>query len=448
MRIKPSIPKGMRDFSAEIIAKRNYIFDTVKQIFECYSYTPIETPAMENMNTLTGKYGEEGDKLIFKILNSGDYLSKTKLDGNITSQKLTPDISAKALRYDLTVPFARYVAQNRNNITFPFKRYQMQKVWRADKPQKGRFREFSQCDADVIGTTSLLCEVELVQIYDDVFAKLNIPRINIRLNNRKVLSGMIELMEATNKFNDVISILDKINSIGFDKAILLLSNKGISNKGIDIFKEFVDIKEITKLSTLLSNSKLGTEGVRELEFIAETISNIGLKSSTLKLDTSLARGLDYYTGTILEVQVEDIEIGSIGGGGRYDDLTGIFSLNDVSGVGISFGIDRIYLVMEELNCFPSEISKKTKLMFTNLGKKEVNYCLTLLRKFRDANIASEIYPQEVKLKKQMEYANKKGIEFVVIVGDDEINSGVLTVKDMNSGEQKKMIVEDLITRFI
>ena len=448
MKIKPSIPRGMRDFSADTIAKRNYILNTVKNVFECYSFAPIETSAMENINTLTGKYGVEGDKLIFKILNSGDYLSKTQLDSNLTSQKLTPEISGKALRYDLTVPFARYVAQNRNDIIFPFRRYQMQKVWRADRPQKGRFREFFQCDADDIGTTSLLCKVELIQIYDDVFTKLGILDTTIRLNNRKILIGITELMEATENSDDIISVLDKINNIGLEQVNLLLTDKGVSKKGIDIFQKYINTQDITKLRNLLSSSKIGMEGVNELTFIMKKIDNIGLKSSTLKLDSSLARGLDYYTGTILEVQANDIEIGSIGGGGRYDDLTSIFGLNDVSGVGISFGIDRIYLVMEELDCFPNKISKRTKLMFTNLGEEEVNYCLILLSKLRNANVNSEIFPQQVKLKKQMDYANKKGIEFVIIVGDNEIKSDLLTVKNMSSGEQKEMSIEDLITQFI
>lgn len=448
MKIKPSIPKGMRDFSSEVMSKRNYIFDTVKQVFECYGYIPLETPAMENTSTLTGKYGEEGDKLIFKILNSGDFLSKITLDPNTNSKQLSSKISEKALRYDLTVPFARYVAQNRNNITFPFKRYQMQNVWRADKPQKGRYREFFQCDADVIGTNSLLCEVELIQLYDDVFTKLNIPNIEICLNNRKLLLGMVELMGASDKFTEIVTILDKINNLGLDKVKESLKKIGVNNKGINIMTQIISAEKIDNISDLLSKSEFGKEGINELQFIIETVSSLGLKSSDLRFDITLARGLDYYTGTILEAKVKNIDIGSVGGGGRYDDLTGIFGLNDISGIGISFGVDRIYLVMEELNIFPVNIDKKTQLMFVNFGSREASYCLGLLKQLRDVGVSSEIYPKDVKIKKQMEYANKKGVKFVVIIGEDEMDSGLITVKEMETGEQEKLSIEDIIQRLV
>ena len=441
---KPSIPKGMRDFNSDVMFRRNYIFETVKTAFECYGYAPIETPAMENIETLTGKYGDEGDRLIFKVLNSGDYLSKADLDAGTSSKDLTKQISEKALRYDLTVPFARFVVQNRNELTFPFKRYQMQNVWRADRPQKGRYREFFQCDADVIGTDSLLCEVELVQLYDAVFSQLKIPNVSICINNRKVLSGMVELMGAADLFDTVVIILDKLSAIGLDKVKEELLLKGVKSEALSILDTFLNTKNVADLSSLFQKSDIGKKGLKELQFVMDSIAKLGLQSANLVFDITLARGLDYYTGCILEVKANDVQIGSIGGGGRYDDLTSNFGLKDISGVGISFGIDRIYLVMEELGLFPKDIGLSTQVMFTNFGIEEANYCLPLLQQLRASGIRSELYPSSDKMKKQMNYANNKGVLFVILVGKDEMKSGVLTVKDMNTGEQSSLKISELI----
>ena len=441
---KPSIPKGMRDFNSDVMQKRNYIFETVRSAFECYGYAPIETPAMENIQTLTGKYGDEADRLIFKVLNSGDYLSKANLDENITSKVLTKSIVEKALRYDLTVPFARFVAQNRNDITFPFKRYQMQNVWRADRPQKGRYREFFQCDADVIGTDSLLCEVELVQLYDEVFTRLNIPNVAISINNRKVLSGMVELMGATDFFDDIVIVLDKLDKIGIDKVKEEMETKGVKKESLSILDTFIGAKKVSDLSSLLDQSAIGKKGLEELQFVIDNITKLGLQSANLVFDITLARGLNYYTGCILEVKANDVAIGSIGGGGRYDDLTSIFGFNDVSGVGISFGIDRIYIVMEELGLFPNNIDVSTKVMFANFGDDEAAFCMPLLKQLRAAGISSELYPKSAKMKKQMTYANNKGVQFVIMVGEDEMESGILSVKNMESGEQSNLSIADLI----
>ena len=441
---KPSIPKGMRDFNSDVMFRRNYIFETVKTAFECYGYAPIETPAMENIETLTGKYGDEGDRLIFKVLNSGDYLSKADLDAGTSSKDLTKQISEKALRYDLTVPFARFVVQNRNELTFPFKRYQMQNVWRADRPQKGRYREFFQCDADVIGTDSLLCEVELIQLYDAVFSRLKIPNVAICINNRKVLSGMVELMGAADLFDTVVIILDKLSAIGLNKVKEELLLKGVKSEALSILDTFLNTKNVADLSSLLQKSDIGKKGLKELQFVMDSIAKLGLQAANLVFDITLARGLDYYTGCILEVKANDVQIGSIGGGGRYDDLTSNFGLKDISGVGISFGIDRIYLVMEELGLFPKDIGLSTQVMFTNFGVEEANYCLPLLQQLRASGIRSELYPSSDKMKKQMNYANNKGVLFVILVGKDEMKSGVLTVKDMNTGEQSSLKISELI----
>ena len=443
---KPSIPKGMRDFTSEVMFRRNYIFETVKSAFECYGYAPIETPAMENVKTLTGKYGDEGDRLIFKVLNSGDYLSKVNLDENTDSKSLTKQIVEKALRFDLTVPFARFVVQNRNDITFPFKRYQMQNVWRADRPQKGRYREFYQCDADVIGTESLLCEVELVQLYDDVFTKLNIPNVDICINNRKVLSGMVELMGATDLFDKIVIALDKLDKIGIDKVKEEMESKGVKKEALSILDAFLNTKNVGDLFSLLENSLTGKKGLEELQFVIDNVTELGLQSANLVFDITLARGLNYYTGCILEVKANEVQIGSIGGGGRYDDLTSNFGLKDVSGVGISFGIDRIYLVMEELALFPNNIDVSTKVMFANFGDDEAAFCLPLLKQLRAAGISSELYPSNAKMKKQMTYANSKGVLFVIIVGEDEMESGILSIKNMESGEQSNLNITDLIKK--
>ena len=443
---KPSIPKGMRDFNSDVMQKRNYIFETVKTVFECYGYAPIETPAMENINTLTGKYGDEGDRLIFKVLNSGDYLAKAKLDDSTSSNSFSKQITAKGLRYDLTVPFARFVVQNRNEITFPFKRYQMQNVWRADRPQRGRYREFFQCDADVVGTDSLLCEVELVQLYDDVFSRLKIPNVNISINNRKVLSGMVELMGASDLFDSVVIALDKLNTIGLDKVKEELLSKGIKSEAFSVLDVFLNTKNIFDISSLLDKSDIGKKGLAELQFVIDNITRLGLQTANLVFDITLARGLNYYTGCILEVEADDVQIGSIGGGGRYDDLTSNFGLKDISGVGVSFGIDRIYLVMEELDLFPEDLETSTQIMFVNFGLEESAYCLPLLKQLREKGISSELYPTLDKMKKQMNYANNKGVQFVVLVGEDEIKSGSLTVKDMITGEQSKLSISELIKK--
>ena len=441
---KPILPKGMRDFTSEVMFRRNYIFETVKKAFERYGYAPIETPAMENIGTLTGKYGDEGDRLIFKVLNSGDYLSKANLENDTTSKSLTKQIVEKALRYDLTVPFARFVAQNRNEITFPFKRYQMQNVWRADRPQKGRYREFFQCDADVIGTASLLCEVELVQLYDDVYSQLRIPNVDICINNRKVLSGMVELMGTTDLFDDVVIILDKLGAIGLEKVKEEMESKGVKYESLSILDTFLNTKTVSDLSSLLELSEIGKKGLEELQFVIDNVARLGLQSANLVFDITLARGLNYYTGCILEVKANDVNIGSIGGGGRYDDLTSNFGLKDISGVGISFGIDRIYLVMEELGLFANNINVSTKIMFANFGDDEASFCLPLLKQLRAAGISSELYPSKAKIKKQMTYANNKGVQFVIMVGEDEMESGILSVKNMESGEQSNLSIADLI----
>ena len=441
------VPKGTRDFTSKVMFRRNYIFKKVKSCFERYGYAPIETPAMENIETLTGKYGQEGDRLIFKVLNSGDFLSKTTIDNTTTSKSLSKDISDKALRYDLTVPFARFVVNNKNEITFPFKRYQMQNVWRADRPQKGRFREFYQCDADVIGSKSLLNEIELIQLCDDIFTSLNIPNIQILINNRKILSAMIELMSASEYFDQFVIILDKIDKIGVENVKKELIKLGLDVEKINLLDNFLNIKNINDISSLVNETELGNKGVEELDFILKLIKSLGLKSSELKFDISLARGLDYYTGSIFEVKSLDVNIGSIAGGGRYDDLTSIFGLKDVSGVGISFGIDRIYLVMEELGLFPTDIDTSSKVLFLNFGEIEANYCFKYLNELRENNISSELYPNNDKIKKQMNYANNKGVQFVVMIGEDEMKSGQLTTKNMSTGEQKVMSISEFIKIF-
>ena len=446
MAQKPSIPKGTRDFSPEEVNRRNYIISTIKKQFQHFGFQPIETPSFENSSTLMGKYGEEGDRLIFKILNSGDFLSKVKDDlyAEKDSLKITSKISEKALRYDLTVPFARYVVQHQNEVEFPFKRYQIQPVWRADRPQKGRFREFYQCDADVIGSKSLLNEIELIQLCDDIFSELNVPNINILINNRKILSAMIDLMSASEIFNEFVIVLDKIDKIGVDNVKSELIKIGVSDEKIGILDTFLNSNNVNELSNILKDSSIGMEGVSEMNYIFDKIEKLNLKNSTLKFDVSLARGLNYYTGSIFEVKSNDVEIGSIAGGGRYDDLTSIFGLDNVSGVGISFGIDRIFLVMDELNLFPEDIDISSRVLFVNFGEVESEFCLSLVKKLRDNNINSELYPSAEKIKKQMNYANNKGVQYVVMVGEDEMKSGKLSIKNMQTGDQEKMNISELI----
>ena len=455
MAQKPSIPKGTRDFTPEQVAKRNYIFNTIRTQFELYGFQPIETPSFENSETLMGKYGDEGDRLIFKILNSGDYLSKVDdtLYQSKDSNVITSRISEKALRYDLTVPFARYVVQHQNEIEFPFKRYQMQPVWRADRPQKGRFREFYQCDADVVGSTSLWQEVEFVQLYDAVFNALKLEGVIIKINNRKILSGIAEIIGASDKLIDFTVALDKLDKIGADKVKEEMLGKGISKEGIDKLQPLFTLSgpfnsQIEQLKSILNTSVEGKKGIEELEFINKAISELGLQTATLQLDVTLARGLNYYTGAIYEVSApEKVDMGSIGGGGRYDDLTGIFGMTDVSGVGISFGLDRIYLVVEELNLFPETITKNIDLLFINFGENEGLFCLKAIKELRLNNINTELYPDAAKMKKQMNHANKRNIPFVVLVGNDEMMSNSYTLKNMVSGEQERLSLQDLISKF-
>ncbi len=451
--MKPSIPKGTRDFSPEEMVKRNYIFDTIRNVYQLYGYLPIETPAMENMDTLMGKYGEEGDRLIFKILNSGDFLDKVddKALAEKNSNTVANQLSEKALRYDLTVPFARYVVQHQNEISFPFKRYQIQSVWRADRPQKGRFREFYQCDADVIGSNSLLNEVELLQIIDAVFTKLNLPVI-IKLNNRKILSGIAEVIGEKERIVDITVAIDKLDKIGQDKVVEELKGKGISDNAIDKLSPLLEFsgdnqQKFDLLKDFLSDSEIGQKGIEELEYITATLSQLALSKTELELDITLARGLDYYTGAIIEVKANLGEFtSSICGGGRYDDLTGIFGLPDVSGVGISFGADRIYVVMDEAGLFPDFKGATTQVMFVNFGEKEETYCLPLVARLRAAGINTEIYPESAKMKKQMTYANNKNIPYVVLVGNNEMQSGQLSVKDMQAGTQDAIGIDALIAR--
>ena len=453
MSKKPSIPKGTRDFSPADVAKRNYIFSIIKSNFEKFGFQPIETPSFENSDTLMGKYGEEGDRLIFKILNSGDYLDKVPAEElqTINYKQLTGKISEKALRYDLTVPFARYVVQHQNEIEFPFKRYQIQPVWRADRPQKGRFREFFQCDADVVGSTSLWQEVELVQLYDAVFSQLGLNGTTIKINNRKILSGIAEVIGASDKLIDFTVALDKLDKIGEDGVKKEMLDKGISENAIEkvqpLFHFTGTINEkIAQLSNLLSTSDEGKKGVEELQFICETIQELGLQTASLDLDMTLARGLNYYTGAIFEVAApKEVAMGSIGGGGRYDDLTGIFGLKNMSGVGISFGLDRIALVIEELNLFPETVTEASKAMFINFGDKEALYSMKAIAKLRAENLKVELYPDNTKIGKQFQHADKRGIPFAILVGEEEMNNQEFTLKNLATGEQQKLDLLKLIT---
>ncbi len=449
---KPRISKGTRDFSPKQLANRDYIFSTIKSNFKKFGFQPIETPSFELAETLLGKYGEEGDRLIFKILNSGDKVKKADLqaleDGNLA--RFSNSLTEKALRYDLTVPFARYVAQYQNDIIFPFKRYQIQPVWRADRPQKGRFQEFYQCDADVVGSKSLWQEIEFIQLYDAVFSDLNLNGVTIKINNRKILAGIAELIGAQDKLIDFTVALDKLDKIGAEKVKEEMLNKGIDSDGISKLEPLFSLtgdfsEQLQSLRTILSASTEGIKGVEELEFIASSVAAIGLKTAKLQMDVTLARGLNYYTGAIFEVSAPDsVQMGSIGGGGRYDDLTGIFGLKDVSGVGISFGLDRIYLVLEELNLFPTDKTTSTKVLFTNFGTSESLYCLKAMTILRTKSIATELYPDPAKLKKQMVYCNKREIPYVVMVGEAEMAQNKFMLKDMNSGDQQLITLDELI----
>ncbi len=451
MAQKPSIPKGTRDFSPSEVSKRNYIFDIVKKHFQTFGFQPIETPSFENSDTLLGKYGDEGDRLIFKILNSGDFIGKVD-DVTYSSKKsssLAPKISEKALRYDLTVPFARYVVQHQNDIEFPFKRYQIQPVWRADRPQKGRFREFYQCDADVVGSNSLLQEVELVQLYDAIFTDLKLKGVHIKLNNRKILAGIAEVIGAGNNLINFTVALDKLDKIGIDGVKKEMLAKGISEAAIAKANPLFSLKgsnteQLDQLQYLLSSSEIGTKGVEELRFILEFVEEVGLQSAQISIDVTLARGLNYYTGAIFEVAApEGIQMGSIGGGGRYDDLTGIFGLKNVSGVGISFGLDRIYLVLEELGLFPNTIEQSLDVLCVNFGEQEALEALRITKQLRAAGVRADIYPSDVKVQKQMKFANNRKVPFVILLGAQELKDKTFVVKNMANGEQKTYNLNDV-----
>jgi histidyl-tRNA synthetase len=449
MAQKPSIPKGTRDFSPVEMAKRNYIFNTIREVFHLFGYQQIETPSMENLSTLMGKYGDEGDKLLFKIQNSGDYFSGLT-DEELLSRnaaKLASKFCEKGLRYDLTVPFARYVVMHRDEISFPFKRYQIQPVWRADRPQKGRYREFYQCDADVVGSNSLLNEVELVQMIDRVYGKFGI-RVSIKINNRKILTGIAEIIGEADKIVDITVAIDKLDKIGLDNVNAELASKGIPQEAIEKLQPIIMLsgtneEKLETLKTVLAASETGLKGVEESEFILKTVASLGVKSE-VELDLTLARGLNYYTGAIFEVKALDVQIGSISGGGRYDNLTGVFGMSGMSGVGISFGADRIYDVLNQLDLYPKEAVNGTQLLFVNFGEKEAAYCLPVLSAARDAGIRAELYPDSAKMKKQMSYANDKNIPFVAIVGENEMNEGKLTLKNMTTGEQSLVTPEELL----
>ena len=449
MAQKPSIPKGTRDFGPVEMAKRNYIFDTIKEVYALYGFQQIETPAMETLQTLMGKYGEEGDKLLFKILNSGDYMNKVSDEDlhSLNSLKLAAKLCEKGLRYDLTVPFARYVVQHREELQLPFKRYQIQPVWRADRPQKGRYREFYQCDADVVGSDSLLNEVELMQIVDTVFTKFGV-RVCIKINNRKILTGIAEVIGEAEKIVDITVAIDKLDKIGLEKVNEELRNDGISEEAIEKLQPIISLsgsneEKLEVISQVLADSETGLKGVEETRFILDTLKAVGLNNE-IELDLTLARGLNYDTGAIFEVKALDTPMGSITGGGRYDNLTGIFGLPGLSGVGISFGADRIYDVLNALDLYPKEAVNSTQVLFINFGETETAYCLPIVGKLRQAGIRSEIFPDKAKMKKQMSYANAKNIPFVVLAGENEMAAGKVTLKNMESGEQTLVTVEELI----
>lgn len=451
MTNKPSIPKGTRDFGPDEMAKRNYIFNTIKSVYALYGFQQIETPAMETLHTLMGKYGDEGDKLLFKILNSGDFLKSTT-DEELLSRnplKLQTKVSEKGLRYDLTVPFARYVVMHREELQMPFKRYQIQPVWRADRPQKGRYREFYQCDADIVGSDSLLNEVELMQIIDTVFTKFGI-RVQIKINNRKILTGIAEVIGEQEKIVQITTAIDKLDKIGLDAVNAELEKEGLLKTSIEKLQPIIQLsgsndEKLNTIAEVLANSEIGLKGVEEVRFILNTLKQIELKNE-IQLDLTLARGLNYYTGAIFEVKALDVEIGSITGGGRYDNLTGIFGMPNLSGVGLSFGADRIYDVLNALDLYPKESISNTQLLFINFGEKETNYVLPFVTKARQANIRTELFPDSVKMKKQMAYANAKHIPFVVLAGDNEIEQGKVTLKNMTTGEQILVSPEDLIEK--
>ena len=449
MAQKPSIPKGTRDFGPQEMSRRNYIFNTIREVYSLYGFQQIETPAMENLSTLMGKYGEEGDKLLFKILNSGDFLRDIPtedLQGGATGH-LAAQLCEKGLRYDLTVPFARYVVQHREELTLPFRRYQIQPVWRADRPQKGRYREFYQCDADVVGSDSLLCEVELMQIIDEVFRRFGI-RVCIKINNRKILSGIAEMIGEADKLVDITVAIDKLDKIGLDAVNEELRQDGIGEEAIQKLQPIIKLsgtnaEKIATMRQVLAGSEIGQKGIDEVEYVLTTVNGQQTTDNGLELDLTLARGLNYYTGCIFEVKALDVEIGSITGGGRYDNLTGIFGMPGLSGVGISFGADRIYDVLNQLDLYPEEVTTATQVLFINFGEKETAYSLPILAKLREQGIRCEIYPDASKMKKQMQYANQKGVPFVIMTGETEMAEGKVMLKNMTTGEQTLISPEDV-----
>ena len=452
MAQKPSIPKGTRDFLPAEVAKRNYIYSTIRKSFEVYGFSPIETPSFELSSTLLGKYGEEGDRLIFKILNSGEKVKKADLDalkeGNLA--RFSNSISEKALRYDLTVPFARFVVQHQNDLSFPFKRYQIQPVWRADRPQHGRYQEFYQCDADVVGSDSLLYEVDFVLLFDEVLSNLNIPDFTIKINNRKILSGIAEICGEADKIITITVAIDKLDKVGIEGVVKELSEKGVSETALEKIMPLFDISgntdsRLSQMKEYLAKSEIGQEGIRELEFVLEKVNSLGVKSAKIEFDVTLARGLNYYTGAIFEVKANGVKMGSICGGGRYDDLTSVFGMKDMSGVGISFGADRIYDVITELDLFPDTVDNNLELLFVNFGENEQNYCLTLVKEIRSHGISCEIYPSAVKMKKQMKYANDRGVKNLALIGQNEIDANTILLKNMETGQQKSMLLEEVIT---
>ncbi len=451
MAQKPSIPKGTRDFLPKEVARRSYIFDTIRNVFKKYGFSPIETPSFELSQTLLGKYGEEGDRLIFRILNSGEKLKKADLDA-LASENLprfANSLAEKALRYDLTVPFARFVVQHQNEISFPFKRYQIQPVWRADRPQHGRYQEFYQCDADVVGSKSLLYEVDFVQIFDEVLTSFQIPSFTILINNRKILSGIAEVSGQQDKLIDITVAIDKLDKIGQEGVEKELLEKGISESAIEIIRPLFNLtgnneENLVQMSQFLASSEIGLKGIEELKFVLDQTIELGLEKAELKFDVTLARGLNYYTGAIFEVKVNDIKMGSICGGGRYDDLTGLFGMPDVSGVGISFGADRIYDVLTELELFPTDTDKGLKLLFVNFGEKEQLHCMKLVKEIRQNGIDCELYPTAAKMQKQMKYANDIRVQYVALVGENEMNENLIQLKNMESGEQEEMSLEEVI----
>lgn len=452
MSQKPSLPKGMRDFGPLQMARRNYILDTIKSVFQKFGFMPLETPAMENLTTLTGKYGDEGDQLLFKVLNSGDFLSKTSTtDFENGSKSMLSKISEKGLKYDLTVPFARYVVMNQNDITFPFKRYQIQPVWRADRPQRGRYREFYQCDADVVGTDSLICEAEIVLMITEVFEQLKFTDYSIKINHRAILTGMAEAIGAVDKASDLFVAIDKLDKIGLDKVCEELLQRGLNQSSVDALKPLLSIEgsfeqKIGQLTEQLNSSESGKKGIEELQQINAYLDSFGLTDKNIELDTTLARGLSYYTGAIFEVKVNNVSIGSVSGGGRYDNLTGVFGLIGTSGVGFSFGIDRIYDCLEELNLFEEVTLNFTEVLITHFDEQTQRYGLSILKTLRDAGIKSEIYPDQAKLKKQFGYADKKGIPYTITIGSEEMNSGLLSLKNMADGLQEKLDIQQIITK--